>query len=1085
MAPGIFRVSGQYQHIYDLYNYYASQYPKGSEARKIQKAVASTTLPIHLKHEVNDVAALFTKIIRGLPGGLLGSTSLFTALSSIEAKFRTNEKASELAGQPILLRVVPKGSKDRSSQAKLIALAIHSINCAYRKALVIGFLGLAASIGYETERAFADALADTSELMTYHSLGVVLGPVLVGDRMFVIDPAAWPKVRVTDEASYDSEHHQPVSSKLYIPAGVSDLKDHAMSTTTVMEMLITIWQDVVMELRRIESRGCGLSTRFSSRVVSSQSESSTLLAGVEEYPLLEEISDVAELETTAMLGSIQDEAESLGIGKRRQLRNVSGTTASSQATSSFSAESNMLYHSGVKNSHHQHLVHPFVHNPDEHSEQDQTLKTLIPVEENISCIDLGGGNCTVPSNESLLPNGAKGLQASRSNLIAGRSNTSRKPKDSVSDRSSSSNYSQVILQDNRARTPSANGGRLEVEEDLHPLQERAHDVTESALASEQFSSGCNDTRRWGMVQCDALYTEETDREAERAQPCQESTEDRDIPSPLIESQNEHQEDAEELAMQGMLQGMYNPGTEGHEDIGTQEPLIATGEMTRSCTESPKAGQDMTQSSKFAKNSNFEVDILNNGTTAGNVTAEADVSNNERKNSVKRMAQKFEASQRKYSGTDHDDTPVPPVPGTSLVAFLPLKKQIKIPAASRKQAPSEPLTVSSPKAISHIPKPVAEPSHDRTVESRSPSFTKSMVPQPSPTSKNTSGLAVKGDLSPRSSSSARNAKTRILLSSPMKSLSSYATPSLERMRTRNNNERNSFAPLQFYGSASTSSLRLEPRNSSLHPPRVGSPYGSSRTPTSSSVSLHGTSPLAPARGSSLVHTAGVTIPPISKIPQTIADRPKKELVHRKPSAFSVFENGPPPKNPARQAALAPATNIPARASTPTTMIGFRDFLLQTAALLTDSSDGAPPRSPLSNGANAGNIKPRSTTAVSSATPGTNRNTSAGSKRSMVSELVRQLQLQVQEEVGKSVDPVDCDVMAVNKAKRSAALTERLVQARLAENVWKRHAGYLENALGEFGEAGGVGCGSCGNKMENEVGEDSEDDNNEGMRVEIEV
>lgn len=1067
MAPGIFRVSGQYQHIYGLYNYYASQYPKGSDARKFQKAVASTALPIHLKHEVNDVAALFTKIIRGLPGGLLGSTSLFNALSSIEAKFRTSEKALELASKPTLVRAVPKESKDRSSQAKLIALAIHSIKCAYRKALVVGFLGLAASIGYETEMAFADALADTSELMTYHSLGVVLGPVLVGDRMFVIDPAAWPKVQVTDEASNDSDHHHSVSSKLHVPAGVNDLKDHAMGTATVMEMLITIWRDVVTELRRIESRGCGLSARFSSRVVSSQSESSNQLAGVEEYPLLEEISDVAELETMSMLGSIQDEAESLGIGKRRQLRNVSGATTSSQATSSSSAESHRLYHLGVKTSNRQHLTHPFVDHPDEHSEQDLLRKSKIPVEENISCTDLGDESRTLPNNGSLPSHGAKDLQGSCSGPVTERSNTCRKQKDSMSDRSSSSNYAQVLLQETRARTPSVDGGRLEVEEDYQPMQEPTNDVTKSELTSEQFSSACNDTRRWGVVQCDAFYTPETDSEVENALPAQENAEDKAIPSALIESQNEHQEDAEGLKMQGILGITYNPGTEGCEKIGSQEPLIehaASGKMTSSSAESPKVEQDVAQSSNITITSKCEVDILNCGTNAENVTAEADTSNSERKNSVKRMAQKFEAAQRKCSGSDNDDNLLPPASGPSLVTSLPQKKQMNIPSASRKQAPPEPPTLSSPKASSHIPKPVAELSHERKAESRSPSFTKSMVPQPSP--KNSSGLAVKGDLSPRSSSLARNAKTRALLSSPMKSLSSYATPSLERMRTRSKNERDSLAPLQFHGSASTSSLRLEPHNSSLYPPCVASPYGSSRTPTSSSISLHGTSPLAPARVSSLVPTAGVTIPPISKIPHTIADHPRKELLHRKPPAFSVFENGPPPKNPARKTALAPTTNITVRASTPTTF-GFRDFLLQTAALLTDSSDEAP-RSPLSNGSNAGNIKPRSAAASSAAVAPTYRNVSAGSKRSMVSELVRQLQLQVHEEVGK---PGGGDVV-VSQAKRSA-LTDRLVQARLAESVWKRHAGYLENALGEVG-----------GEMENNFGEDS-DDGGEGMRVEIEV
>lgn len=1084
MAPGIFRVSGQHQHIYDLYNYYASQYPKGSDAKKFQKAVASTTLPIHLKHEVNDVAALFTKFIRGLPGGLLGSTSLFNALSSIESKFRMSENASEQAGKPTMLRIVPKGSKDRSSQARLIALAIHSINCAYRKALVIGFLGLAASIGYETEMAFADARADTSELMTYHSLGVVLGPVLVGDKMFVIYPAAWPEVQVTDEASNDSEHHQSVSSKLHVPAGVNDLKDHAMGTTTVMEMLITIWRDVVTELRRVESRGCGLSARFSSRVVSSQSESSNQLAGVEECPLLEDVSDVAELETMSMLGSIQDEAESLGIGKRRQLRNVSGATTSSQATSSSNAESHMLYNLGVKNSHRQHMTHPFVDHPDEHSEQDLLRNSMTQLEENTSCTDLGDENLTVPNNDRLTSQGAEGLQGSCSGSVTARSNTYRKQIDSMSDRQSSSNHSQVLLQETRAPTPLVDGCMLEVEEDSQPVQEPTNNVTESVLASEQLSSACNDTRRWGMVRCDVLYNQGADGEVENAPSAQENAEDKAIPSPLTESQNEHQEDAEGFTMQGMLGVTYNPGTGDGEDIGIQEPLIdhaATDKMTSSSAESPNVEQDVAQSSDITPKSKCEADSLKCDKKAENVAAEADISNSERKNSVKRMAQKFEAAQRKCSGSDHDDSPLPPPPGPNPVTSLPQKKQMNKPSASVKQASSEPLISSSPKAGSHIPKPVVELNHDRKAERSSPSSTKSLVPQPSPKNSSGLGVAVKGDLSPRSSSLARNAKTRALLSSPMKSLSSYATPSLERMRTRNKNERDSLAPLQFHGSASTSSLRLEPPSASLHPPRVASPYGSTRTPTSSSISLHGTSPLAPARVSSLVHTAGVTIQPISKIPHTIADRPRKELLHRKPSAFSVFENGPPPKNPARKAAaLAPTTNITTvRASSPATF-GFRDFLLQTAALLTDSSDEAPGRSPLSNGANAGNIKPKSavaSSATATANTTTYRNISSGSKRSMVSELVRQLQLQVHEEVvGKPGG--GGDAMRSNKAKRSA-LTDRLVQARLAESVWKRHAGYLESALGEVGGE---------SEMENNFGGEDSDDNGgdgEGMRVGIEV
>lgn len=139
----------------------------------ISGTVRCPTLPEHIRCDVHDVASAFKKFISGLPGGILGSLSLFDAFISIQ---------SQLNSAPELTR-----TKQSRVRARLIALAIATLRSQYRRELICAVFGLLSLIGRSAEVAPREnergQPLPTSDLMGYGPLGIVFGPLLVGDLL--------------------------------------------------------------------------------------------------------------------------------------------------------------------------------------------------------------------------------------------------------------------------------------------------------------------------------------------------------------------------------------------------------------------------------------------------------------------------------------------------------------------------------------------------------------------------------------------------------------------------------------------------------------------------------------------------------------------------------------------------------------------------------------------------------------------------------------------------------------------------------------------------------------------------------------
>lgn len=207
-----------------------------------------------------DIASLFKKIIIGLPGGLLGSLELFEALRGIILAWTPDPKLS--AAEPIRLR------------ARMIALAVLSVNSLYRAYLIQAVLGLVACFGFEAEKAQAAERVATegrprheqsgSELMGYQSLGKVLGPLLLGNQNDNIEIGRVAEAHDdTSNARKSAELHQEntkkfkkqkrnsVPNKLEKDANLTAHVDRANLASEVMHLLLMNWREVVKQLREL------------------------------------------------------------------------------------------------------------------------------------------------------------------------------------------------------------------------------------------------------------------------------------------------------------------------------------------------------------------------------------------------------------------------------------------------------------------------------------------------------------------------------------------------------------------------------------------------------------------------------------------------------------------------------------------------------------------------------------------------------------------------------------------------------------------------------------------------------------------
>ncbi|KAH8801690.1 hypothetical protein F5884DRAFT_889772 [Xylogone sp. PMI_703] len=239
---GIFRIPGAQSTVNALYKHY---YALDENGAVISMTVRSPTLPGHIKYSVHDVASTFKKFLSRLSGGILGSVQLFDALVSIN---------SHLEGAPEERRT--RKSKVRS---RLIALAIISQKSHYRRDLICAVFGILSMVGRAAETAPREDSSGrplpTSDLMGYGALGIIFGPLLLGDliddSMILAEPHGG--LAAVPVAPVKSRHEKHKASKSFGDhASMCTDFEKVKAANKIAEMLITHWRDVVRHIRDLK-----------------------------------------------------------------------------------------------------------------------------------------------------------------------------------------------------------------------------------------------------------------------------------------------------------------------------------------------------------------------------------------------------------------------------------------------------------------------------------------------------------------------------------------------------------------------------------------------------------------------------------------------------------------------------------------------------------------------------------------------------------------------------------------------------------------------------------------------------------------
>ncbi|KAI0814391.1 hypothetical protein GGR55DRAFT_700682 [Xylaria sp. FL0064] len=250
-TKGIFRVPGSGRIINELYEYYCTD----GDTDAISSTTRCPTLPTHIRCNTHDIASTFKRLLAGLPGGILGSLSLFDAMVAIH---------TQLQGDAELHR-----TKESKLRARLIALVIGTVKSQYQRELICAVFGLLCLVGRIAENAPREDESGhplpTSDLMGYNALGIVFGPLLIGDliddySMKVADPSAGlillpvspPRSR-KERHKHKHRHrhrHSKRHERKHAPAAEQSLSlDKIHIANSITEMLIVHWREVVRQLR--------------------------------------------------------------------------------------------------------------------------------------------------------------------------------------------------------------------------------------------------------------------------------------------------------------------------------------------------------------------------------------------------------------------------------------------------------------------------------------------------------------------------------------------------------------------------------------------------------------------------------------------------------------------------------------------------------------------------------------------------------------------------------------------------------------------------------------------------------------------
>lgn len=244
---GVFRIPGSIRIVNTLFDYYCYvDGSNGSNAPDVTNTVRCANLPDHIDASIHDVASTFKRMLCVIPGGILGSLCLLDAFVAIH---------SQLQGDPEFPR-----TKQTRVRARLLALAIASIESQFRRDLVCAVFGLLSLIGRAAEVSPREdeegRPLPTTDLMGYSALGIVFGPLLVGDlldkyEMNVASPSKGLLVLPCTPPKQKDSRKSPEKSKAKQPQAVHPAINKIHVANSIAEMLISNWRDVVRQMRSL------------------------------------------------------------------------------------------------------------------------------------------------------------------------------------------------------------------------------------------------------------------------------------------------------------------------------------------------------------------------------------------------------------------------------------------------------------------------------------------------------------------------------------------------------------------------------------------------------------------------------------------------------------------------------------------------------------------------------------------------------------------------------------------------------------------------------------------------------------------
>ncbi|EEY21430.1 conserved hypothetical protein [Verticillium alfalfae VaMs.102] len=209
---------------------------------EVARTVRCPNLPTHINAGPHDIASAFKKFLGVLPGGILGSLGLFDALVAIHSQSRA---------EPEFIR-----TRQTKIRGRMIALAIGTLQSQFHRELLCAVFGLLSLVGRQAEIApHEDGLGHplpTSDLMGYSALGIIFGPLLIGDlldtyNMRVAYPSSGLLLFPTTPAKLKKER---LRSKTMVSEHCPTI-DKILIANEIAEMIITHWRDVVRNLRSL------------------------------------------------------------------------------------------------------------------------------------------------------------------------------------------------------------------------------------------------------------------------------------------------------------------------------------------------------------------------------------------------------------------------------------------------------------------------------------------------------------------------------------------------------------------------------------------------------------------------------------------------------------------------------------------------------------------------------------------------------------------------------------------------------------------------------------------------------------------